>query len=241
MLTDPDSPETKGMTRTQDFLKQIVFGGNDGIVTTFAIVAGFAGARADGAAGIGAIAVLVFGLANLFADAVSMGLGEFLSLRSRHAMYRARRAKVLGHVIHDGPRAGTALSQFLVQRGVPMTRAQDIGIILSEHPEVLADLSMTFEHGMTDPDMESPWQSGLVTFVSFVLFGSLPLMPYFIAEADGTTLMWSVAATVGALAGLGTLRWRVTEDTALRAIGETVLVGAVCAAVAYGVGWAVGA
>ncbi|WP_366942774.1 VIT1/CCC1 transporter family protein [uncultured Paracoccus sp.] len=59
----------------REFLGQIVYGGNDGIVTTFAIVAGFAGARADGTASVGAIAVLLFGLANLFADAVAMGLG----------------------------------------------------------------------------------------------------------------------------------------------------------------------
>ena len=75
--------EVHNLGQVQEFLKQIVYGGNDGIVTTFAIVAGFAGAQSEGTAQIGAIAVLLFGLANLFADAVSMGLGEFLSTRSK--------------------------------------------------------------------------------------------------------------------------------------------------------------
>ena len=57
-----------------EFIKQIIYGGNDGIVTTFAVVAGFAGAGASGIAEIGGIAVLLFGLANLFADGAAMGL-----------------------------------------------------------------------------------------------------------------------------------------------------------------------
>ncbi|WP_439103659.1 VIT1/CCC1 transporter family protein, partial [Celeribacter marinus] len=80
------------LTRFTDHLKQIVYGGNDGIVTTFAIVAGFAGAESQGAAQIGALAVLLFGLANLFADATSMGLGEFLSARAARDMIKRRRA-----------------------------------------------------------------------------------------------------------------------------------------------------
>ncbi len=234
MQTAPQKPESRSIARTRDFLKQIVFGGNDGIVTTFAIVAGFAGAQADGTAQIGGIAVLVFGLANLFADAVSMGLGEFLSLRSRHAMYRTRRSQF------EGTRSAAAVRRFLLARGVADQNAAQVTEVLESHPDVLADLAMTFEHGMTDPDQESPWVSGLVTFLAFVAFGSLPLLPYFVGGVGDAALGWSVATTASALIALGLLRWRVTEDPALRAVGETVLVGAICAGVAYGVGWVVG-
>lgn len=78
----------RDLTRT--FLRQITYGGNDGIVTTFAIVAGFAGAEAQGVVGVGTVAVLIFGMANLLADGVSMGMGEFLSDRSTRALYRDR-------------------------------------------------------------------------------------------------------------------------------------------------------
>ena len=85
--------EAHGITTFQVNLRQIVYGGNDGIVTTFAIVAGFAGAGADGVMQIGGIAVILFGLANLFADATAMGLGEFLSSRSERDVYRATRRR----------------------------------------------------------------------------------------------------------------------------------------------------
>jgi VIT1/CCC1 family predicted Fe2+/Mn2+ transporter len=64
-------------------LPEIVYGGNDGIVTTFAVVSGFVGAGAESEIVGSGTVVLLFGLANLFADATSMGLGNYLSERSR--------------------------------------------------------------------------------------------------------------------------------------------------------------
>ena len=59
-------------------LREIVYGADDGIITTFAVVAGFSGFQSNAAGGIAAVSVLVFGLANLFADGLSMGVGSFL-------------------------------------------------------------------------------------------------------------------------------------------------------------------
>ena len=87
--------------RLQEHLKQIVYGGNDGIVTTFSVVAGFAGFGAEGAATVGGIAVLLFGLANLFADGTAMGLGEYLSSLSEADVYRGARAKELAEIRGD--------------------------------------------------------------------------------------------------------------------------------------------
>ena len=87
--------------RFSESLREIVYGGNDGIVTTFAVVAGFAGAASDGVAAVGTIAVLLFGLANLFADAAAMGLGAFLSSRSQQEVYDAIRAKELHEIRHN--------------------------------------------------------------------------------------------------------------------------------------------
>ena len=90
--------------RLQEYLKQIVYGGNDGIVTTFSVVAGFAGFGSEGAATVGGVAVLLFGLANLFADGTAMGLGEFLSSLSERDVYRSERARELAR---DRARAPT--------------------------------------------------------------------------------------------------------------------------------------
>ena len=229
-----------GLGRTQEFLKQIVYGGNDGIVTTFAIVAGFAGARADGVAQIGGLAVLVFGLANLFDDAVSMGLGEFLSGRAQHDLYRSRRTMEMREIAENPEQERTELFTILCQRGLPPGEADKVTDILLRHPEMMADLMMTYEFGMHDPAEDNPAINGLFTFASFVVFGAVPLVPYFLFEPSERTFILSVAATFSALAALGLLRWSATTEKLLRTVSETVMLGVVCAAVAYLVGWLVG-
>ncbi|MGR3322777.1 MAG: VIT1/CCC1 transporter family protein [Pseudooceanicola sp.] len=232
--------ETHALGRVQEYLRQIVYGGNDGIVTTFAIVAGFAGAAADGVAQIGGLAVLVFGLANLLADGVSMGLGEFLSARSQNDLYRRRRRMELEEIETAPERERMELFTILCQRGLPPGEADKVTGILIRHPEMMADLMMTYEFGMHDPDADNPAVNGLFTFVSFIIFGSVPLTPYFIFAATDETFRLSLAATFAALTALGLLRWNATAEGLWRSVGETVLVGATCAAVAYVVGWIVG-
>ncbi|MDM8167778.1 VIT1/CCC1 transporter family protein [Roseovarius sp.] len=231
--------EAHKLGRTQEHLKQLVYGGNDGIVTTFAIVAGFAGAAADGVAQVGGLAVLVFGLANLFADAVSMGLGEYLSLRSQHDLYRARRQSELEEIANDPDHERMELFEILRQRGIPAGEADTAAGILSRHPDIMADMMMTYEFGMSHPEEDNPLISGLSTFLSFVVFGSIPLTPYFLLPPDDRTFLLSVIATALALVSLGLLRWNATGERLFRSVGETVLVGAICALVAFGVGWLV--
>lgn len=228
------------MTRLRDYLKQIIYGGNDGIVTTFAIVAGFAGAQADGVAQIGTVAVLVFGLANLFADAVSMGLGEYLSSRSAHDLYRARRNRLMTTLSADPSEKIAALSKTLTDKGLAQTDAQEVAQRMATSPKLMAEMLLSQRHGVQPPEDDNPGVNGIVTFVSFVLFGSLPLLPYVLGSADTRRLTLSALATLIALTTLGLLRWLATGERLKVSVLETVGVGSLCAAVAYAVGWMVG-
>ncbi|MDT8326234.1 MAG: VIT1/CCC1 transporter family protein [Roseovarius sp.] len=233
-------PDAERFGRMQEYLKQIVFGGTDGIVTTFAIVAGFAGAQAEGVAQIGGLAVLVFGLANLFADAVSMGLGEFLSLRAQHDLYRSRHAASLRALMQNPDGQTVLVSDILSARGLSPSEARATATILSRHPAAMTELILNCKMGLRDPEVESPVLNGLFTFSAFVAFGVVPLVPYLLFDATAQTTRWSVAATLVALILLGLLRWSATGERLLRTLGETVLVGTVCALVAFVVGALVG-
>ena len=226
------------LSRAQEFLRPMIYGGNDGIVTTFAIVAGFAGAKAEGAVELGVLAILVFGLANLFADGVSMGLGEFLSGRSQRDLYDAQRAETLKG-IGEGQMGPEDVARILESRGLSPDEARQAAAILVRSPELVADLTLTYERNLADPSSARPAADGLMTFLSFVVMGAVPLLPYFFLAATETTFRLSVAATGAALVALGLLRFSATEEGLVRSVGETVLVGGVCALVAYGVGAAV--
>lgn len=236
-----DQPASRApLSGLRDYLKQIIYGGNDGIVTTFAIVAGFAGANADGVAQVGGLAVLIFGLANLFADAVSMGLGEFLSSRSAHDLYRARRADYVRKVTSEPETGVESLSGLLMSKGLAAENATQVARHLSTAPQLMAEQILYHQHGVQPPEEDNPGVNGVVTFLSFVVFGSLPLLPYILRGADSGSLQMSAIATLSALTALGLLRWVATGDRLRMAVLETVGVGSVCAGVAYLVGWMVG-
>lgn len=221
-----------------EFLKEIVYGGNDGIVTTFAVVAGFAGAGTEGAAAVGTVAVLLFGLANLFADAAAMGLGAFLSSRSERDVYMSNRAKELYEIEHNAAFERAETVEILRERGVTAEDAEAFATLYQRNPELMADFMMQYELGMSDPRDDNPAMNGLATFIAFIIFGVIPLIPYFLLEASQETFYLSVLATAAALVLLGQLRWYVTRENWVRSIGETVLVGGICAVIAFGVGLA---
>ena len=232
--------DVHGIGGFQENLRQIVFGGNDGIVTTFAVVAGFAGAQADGSFEVGIIAVIIFGFANLFADATSMGLGEFLSSRSEKDVYNATRASEM-HQIHTNRQAEQdELTAILKLKDLSDEDAQRLSAEISRHPELLADFMMNYEFEMADPTGSNPAVNALYTFFSFLFFGVIPLLPYVLGLPIQSAFQVSVAATAFALFLLGLFRWRITRENMLRSVFETMLVGGVCAVVAYGVGWMIG-
>jgi len=221
-----------------EFLKEIVYGGNDGIVTTFAVVAGFAGAGAEGAATIGSVAVLLFGLANLFADATAMGLGAFLSSRSERDVYQANRAIEVREIAENPDFERMEVIDLLQERGVSEADAKTFADLYQRNPDLMADFMMQYELGMADPRDDNPAMNGLATFLSFIVFGAIPLIPYFLMAPTETTFYASVGATATALVLLGLLRWQVTRERLARSVGETVLIGGTCAVVAFAVGLA---
>jgi VIT1/CCC1 family predicted Fe2+/Mn2+ transporter len=217
-------------------LREIVYGGNDGIVTTFAIVAGFAGAGAEGAEKVGGAAVLLFGLANLFADATSMGLGAFLSARSADDVTRARRMRARAALRSAPERAEAETKRALQARGLQDEDAGAVAGALARAPDLHAEFHSGALGRADGGDGLSPAQGALVTFLSFLAFGCFPLAPYFVMSPNETAVALSLAGSALALAGLGLLRWRATEETLRRCLGETLLVGATCGVVAYAVG-----
>lgn len=218
------------------YLKEIVYGGNDGIVTTFAVVAGFAGAQAGSQTGLGYLAVLLFGLANLFADGASMSLGNFLSIRSEQDKYRKEEKKETEEV-NKNPHIEKAESiEILKLHGFTYEQGEKIINIYAENKPFWVDFMMKYELEMSDPFDEHPVFSGIATFLSFVGFGAIPLIPFIISPSNKHAFLYAIIATAGALFLLGFLRYRVTKGSVIKSIGEIMLVGGISALVAYFVG-----
>ncbi len=219
------------------YLKEIVYGGNDGIVTTFAVVAGFTGAQADaGVTSIPFISVLLFGLANLMADGTSMSLGSFLSIRAEKDVYRAEKAKEHHEIKHAPDMELEETVEILKQKGYAATDAGALAKLLAKNERYWTEFMMHDELELPNPERENPLAIAMATFLSFVTFGFIPLIPYIVVPGASRVFALSVAFTILALLLLGILRWKVSHRKLVRSVAETLLVGMVSAAVAYVVG-----
>lgn len=222
-------------TAFSQYLREIVYGGNDGIVTTFAVVAGFAGAQKDpSVSAVPVVSVLLFGLANLFADGVSMSLGSFLSIRADQDVYRNEKEKELHEIKHSRGSEFEETIEILKRRNFSESDARAIAKLYQKNEAYWTEFMMTDELQMTSPENEKPALIGLATFCSFVFFGFIPLLPYVFKLQSLFQL--SVVFTVTALVLLGVFRASVSKQQSIRGILETLLVGGSAAAVAYLVG-----
>lgn len=223
------------MTPLTVYLKEIVYGGNDGIITTFAVVAGFAGAQANVVTQLPVLAVLLFGFANLFADGVSMALGNFLSIRSEQDVYNNEKGKESHEVIHNTELEKLESIEILVKKGFTRKQAEDLVTIYMTNNPYWVDFMMNQELELPNPEGDNPFLMALATFFSFLIFGFIPLIPYVLFKGSELFLM-STVTTAAALTLLGILRWKVGKQSFFRSVGETLLLGGAAAVVAYFVG-----
>lgn len=226
--------EEHNVSPVSSYLKEIVYGATDGIVTTFAVVSGFAGANLADTSPI--FIVLLFGLANLAADGTSMGLSSFLSLRAEQDYYRHERSHEMDEIKNSPKFEKDETVEVLMKRGYSKEDALEITRLYSKNPEYWADFMMNYELELPNPMQENPVYNGLATAAAFIVFGTVPLIPYLFMRNSPDLFVISCAATIAALILLGIIRWRVTKHTFIRSVGEIVLVGSVAAFVAYAVG-----
>jgi len=215
------------------YIGDLVYGGLDGIITTFAVVSGVAGAN------LGSGVILVLGLANLLADGFSMGTGAYLSAKSEQEYYEQERARERWEVEHfpDGERA--ELLELYLARGYSEPEAQQLVSIHSGDPERWVDAMMIDELQMLRNE-GNPLKNGLATLLAFVVAGSLPLLVYLVglvvAVPPSASFPVSMILSALALFALGAAKVLVTGQKPLRNGLEMLLVGGLAAAVAYVVG-----
>lgn len=216
------------------YLREIVYGGNDGIVTTFAVVAGFAGAQKDPmTSAVPIISVLLFGLANLLADGLSMSLGSFLSLRADQDVYMSEKRKETFEIEHEPDKELAETEEILRQKQFSPRDASTIAKLYRKNHTYWTEFMMKDELEMASPEHEKPLFVALSTFVSFVTFGIIPLLPYLLHK---NLFSESIGFTALALFLLGLLRASVTKQRPIRGIVETILVGGLAAGAAFFVG-----
>lgn len=219
------------------YVKSIVFGGLDGIITTFSIVAAAVGAS------LSSQVVLMMGFANLLSDGISMGLGDYLSESAEIQYIRSERERERWEIENTPEMELNEMVQIYKNKGVTDDDAANMMITMMKYPELFLDHMMIMELGLQTPDEnENPAKNGLITFGSFVLFGSVPMWVYLVIwSADYTDAQgaFGIACTFTALTmfALGATQARITRQNWFRTGLTMMFNGGLAAAAAYLVGW----
>lgn len=211
-------------------IHDIVYGGNDGIVTTFAAVAGAAGAD------LPRYVVIIIGLANLLADGISMATGAYLALRSERDQYWSIRREECEEIKRHPEFEREEIREFFASKGIKGKDLESVTAIITSNRDVWVETMMHAEHGLTEQASARPILHGFATFVSFQIFGAIPLIPYLFSVDPERRFIVAIVSTALALFVLGVFKSGITKERLWRGPLEIMTVGAVGAFAAYGVG-----
>jgi vacuolar iron transporter family protein len=169
------------MLKFEKYLPEVVYGSMDGIVTTFAVVAGSSGA--DLTINI----VLILGMSNLLADGLSMSIGSYLSKKSEQDNYN-KHVRIENWEVENMPDIERKeVADIYRAKGFEGAELEMVVRRITSNKKVWVDTMMKDELGLS-VEKKSPFRSGLSTLVSFIIAGSIPLVVYLLAYT-GTLLI----------------------------------------------------
>jgi DNA damage-binding protein 1 len=221
-------------------VKPFVFGGVDGVSTVFAVLAGGCGVRLE------PWYLLAMGAANVLAGAFSMAVGEYLSSVGERDVAQREMDRERWEVQNYPQGEIAEMRQLYMQNGLSSEDADTVAKILSKYEDFWVEHMLLTEIGMLPPDDENPLKASCVMFISFFIFGSLPLVVFGICnyhfmvacspdcDADEMLPFYiSAAFTLVALFMLGAIKSGIADQGILSGGLLMAVQGSTAGALAY--------
>jgi VIT1/CCC1 family predicted Fe2+/Mn2+ transporter len=207
-------------------IRQLVFGSLDGLLVPLGVISGVAGGTGS------SHAVLVAGLAEAFAGALSMGAGEFIAARSEAQVQQTEVAKELQEIRRHPAVEQREMITLLEHEGIATDDATHMVQVLVRYPEAYHKMMVEKELGLQLETSTVKIPEALTMGVSYIAGSVFPLAPYFFVPVH-TALPISIALTIVALVAVGVIKGKLTSLNLLRSVLEIVLVGAASAGGGY--------
>ena len=210
-------------------IREVVFGAQDGLVSTFAVVAGLA------AAGVGHVVVLLGGLVSAVAGVLSMSIGTFLASRAQRQLYETELARERQEIREHPGEEVAELMAALIGRGMPRADAAEVARRIARYPELLLSTLGIFELGVAPQRLGTPVRDAFVMAAAFGAASLVPLLP-FLAARVLPALALSGALTFVALFVVGIVKARVAGVSPVRSGLEVAVLAAASGGLSFGLG-----
>jgi VIT1/CCC1 family predicted Fe2+/Mn2+ transporter len=210
-----------------NYIRDWIYGGIDGAVTTFAVVSSVAGAE------LSPLIVLILGFANLVADGFSMAASNFLGTRAELEDYRRIREIEYRHIRVNPEGEREEIRQIYRDKGFEGEELEKAVELITADKERWVQTMLTEEYGLPT-EIRSAWKAALSTFAAFVICGLIPLVPYLFGVRNSFYV--SSALTGATFFIIGSVKSRWSTASWLRSGLETFFVGALAAVLAYAIG-----
>jgi vacuolar iron transporter family protein len=215
---------------SRQYMRDIILGVNDGLVSVFLLVAGVVGG------GLGASDVLLAGLAASAAGAISMAAGEYIATKSQEEVFDSERELEIEHLEHHREHEKQEIRDMFGDMGLPDDDVEHIVRALDSDDDAFLKTMMALEFGVVDEERRSPYTAAVLSGLLF-LSGSLPsVLPFFFVESTGLGLFIAAIGSGTALFIVGVVKTMVTRKSWLWAGTENVLIATAGAIISYGVG-----
>lgn len=222
-----------------DLLKETVFGFNDGLVSTFAVIAGLTGGNIENAT------VLLAALATLFAGGFSMGLGTYLGSKAEKEHYESELKRERYEMEHMPEVERQEIRDIYTAKGFKGKLLEEVVTQITSDPKVWLKTMMTEELGFAEKPPE-PGKNGIYMSVAFLIGATIPTFPYLLPDNQTfftktvmgmpPLFMISFLLSVAGLLFAGAFKTRFTRQNPFVSAFETLLVGALAAGGSYGIG-----
>jgi VIT1/CCC1 family predicted Fe2+/Mn2+ transporter len=212
-----------------NYIRDFIYGGIDGSVTTFAVVSGVAGAE------LSTVVVLILGFANLIADGFSMAASNYLGTKAELDDYRRIERIEHRHIEIEPDGEREEIRQIYLKKGFEGDDLEQAVDLITSDRDIWVKTMLSEEYGLP-AEIRSPRKAALSTFAAFTICGLIPLVPYLFAAAGNAKFAMSSVLTGITFFLIGSLKSRWSTSSWLRSGLETLLVGGLAATLAYAVG-----
>jgi VIT1/CCC1 family predicted Fe2+/Mn2+ transporter len=227
-----NEPHGNDIAHRLNWLRAGVLGANDGIVSVAAIVVGVAGATTQTGP------ILIAGAAGVVGGAISMALGEYVSVSSQSDSQKALIEKERRELAEEPEEELAELAAIYQSKGLSQETAQAVARELTAHDALSAHLSA--ELNIDQEDIVSPWHAAIASAIAFVAGAVLPMLAILLPP-ENIRVPLTFAAVLVALAATGSVGAWIGGSSKAKAAVRVVIGGALALAATFAIGSLLGA